>query len=29
MRNKIEQWIIKFCKWLKGSSNNCSRDTKW
>lgn len=29
MRNKIEQWIIKFSNWLKESSKNCPKETKW
>lgn len=29
MRDKIEQLVIKFKKWLKESSKNCPRETKW
>ena len=29
MRNRIEQLIIRLANWLKESSKNCPRKTKW
>ena len=29
MRNRIEKWIIILTNWLKESSKNCPKETKW